>query len=37
MSERKYDLHKEESEPCLAGTVGCCIDHRDDQGSCETY
>ena len=34
---RVYDLNKEESEPCIVGTVGCCIDHSQDNGSCEAY
>jgi hypothetical protein len=26
-----------ETDPCQAGTVGCCIDHELDQGDCETW
>lgn len=37
MSERVYDLEKEEAEPCLRGTDGCSIDHKADAGDCEGY
>lgn len=26
-----------EWEACEAGTVGCCIDHSDDHGTCEGW
>lgn len=28
---------RDESEPCQAGTVGCCINHDGYDGSCETW
>jgi hypothetical protein len=28
---------REETEPCEANTPGCCIDHRHDHGSCESW
>lgn len=28
---------RRESDPCEVGTVGCCIDHSEDDGGCETW
>lgn len=36
--DRVIATNREESEPCEAGTPGCCIDHqRDAHDSCETW
>ena len=29
-------VDRDPEDPCQAGTVGCCIDHRNDEG-CETW
>lgn len=36
--ERVVALTRAETDPCEAGTVGCCVDHaHDDNESCETW
>lgn len=36
--QRVIDWDRDESEPCQAGTPGCCIDHDSDKGGgCETW
>jgi hypothetical protein len=35
--DRIYATNRPESEPCEAGTPGCCIDHNQDHGSCECW
>jgi hypothetical protein len=34
---RVVALDRDESESCQAGTPGCCIDHGQDEGTCETW
>ena len=35
--DRAYADDREETEPCEAGTPGCCINHNIDHGSCEGW
>lgn len=34
---RMIDGSRAETDPCQAGTVGCCIDHGEDRGGCQTW
>jgi hypothetical protein len=34
---RRIAWSRKEIEPCEAGTPGCCIDHRLDNGGCTTW
>jgi hypothetical protein len=36
--DRRIAWDREETEPCEAGTPGCCIDHMQDKGEgCDTW
>jgi hypothetical protein len=37
VDDRVVAMDRKESEPCQAGTPGCCINHDEDHGSCETW
>lgn len=30
-------MDRVEEEPCQRGTEGCCVDHVDSSGECETW
>lgn len=36
-TDRAIAFDRNEDEDCQRGTLGCCIDHKHDDGPCETW